>query len=146
MSLRAKWYGVFESVKVLLNRPGSTPVFTAEDAARIGDESEVRVLKLCLEMARWNELPPRPCKELPWRTETYSTLDLDGVDIVVPTDLGEIYIQVKSSRKRFLEFVSKPGREKIICINGQWPEAVIHKRLLSNIWGRYRVLKKLEIT
>lgn len=111
-----------------------------------GEKSEVRVHEICLGMAVWEQLPPRPSNKLPWRTEQYSTLDLDGVDIVVPTDLGDIHIQVKSSKRYFLKFVQKPGTEDIICVNGTWDEAYLHKRLLDNIWGKYRRLKRLAAT
>jgi hypothetical protein len=111
-----------------------------EEAERRGEESEEKVFKVVQEMLIWKELPTHKKGVHPYRTEKWSTLDRKGVDIVVPTKRGDIYIQVKSSVFGWSRFVKDKRNANIVCINGQNDELTITKELRNKLRIAYERL------
>lgn len=114
-----------------------------DEAETRGEDSEARVFKVIEEMLIWRELPTYKKGTRPYRTLKWSELDRKGVDIVVPTKRGDIYIQVKSSSYGWTRFVqNKRSRDKI-CINGQKTEVQIIKELRFKLRIAYDRLRPL---
>jgi|GEM_PF-2644356 len=82
------------------------------DSRNKGFGNEDFILQLTKEIAAANQIPVKPCAI--YRTSTFSKLDIDGVDIVIPTDKGEIPLQVKSSITGARIFQKQ--RPDILCI------------------------------
>lgn len=106
-----------------------------------GEESEARVFKVIQEMLVWKELPTRKAGTFPYRTGKNSRLDHAGIDIVVPTKRGDIFIQVKSSKYGVSQFYTTKRKYKIICLNGQEDELTILRELRTRLPIAYRRLQ-----
>jgi len=81
---------------------------TQEERGRRGEWSEEAVLTVvniaCIKLERENLIVLKHAAG-PLRTERNSVHDTDNkIDIIVPTDRGDIFIQVKSSRAGALQF------------------------------------------
>jgi hypothetical protein len=127
--------GWLTSLLAKLHRP------TAEEIAeKRGEDSEARVFKICWDMMVWNETPPRVTGQYPYRTPKWSPEDRKGIDIIFPSDKGNIHIQVKSSSRRWQEFVNDVRNKETICVNGQNDEQKIMTELKKKLWIQYNRL------
>jgi len=84
----------------------------------------------------------------PYLTRPYSKLDRRGIDLVVPTDYGDIGIQIKSSwrgKQAFIEYgVKYPNLPTIPCVvvNDGMREVDIREDLRRACWSEYYALQE----
>lgn len=109
-----------------------------------GEESEERVFKEVWDMLVWNELPPLHPGLYPRRSFRWSNYDMNGVDIIIPTDCGDIFIQVKSSCISVSKFFEDERNKEIIGINGQLLPIQIIRRLRRDLESAYRRLSSQQ--
>ena len=57
--------------------------------------------------------------------------DRGGVDIVVDSDVGSLYVQVKSSAGAAKRFLKRRRRVAVVVVTGTMPESLIRGRLLA---------------
>lgn len=68
--------------------------------------------------------------------------DALGIDIVVQTDVGALFLQVKSSRMAAREFAKKHHSQPIECIVAGCDETTLRGRALGALWrARIRVMR-----
>lgn len=68
--------------------------------------------------------------------------DTQGIDIVVNTDVGALFLQVKSSRMSAREFAKKHQSDPIECIVAGCDENTLRARALGALWrARARVMQ-----
>ena len=79
---------------------------------RIGRQNEARALRLSRKLFKSDQLPM--ATGLPFRSEPGSNADLEALDILIPTNIGLVGIQIKSSNMRHDEFVRTHKMGKII--------------------------------
>lgn len=108
------------------------------DAKKKGRGAEQRVYALATKLACTKQLPVRP--EDIHLTEPRSKEDLQGWDLIINTDKGDIPIQIKSSyygRRRFLE-----KYPNIPCIVAQrrTEDADLQARILCIVEEKYAEL------
>ena len=87
-----------------------------------GKSNEARVLEACL-------LPTRPAWMKSARRATTAE-DHDGIDVVVESDLGKLYVQVKSSRRGQAEFQKKKRRIRVVVVRpspADTPEQILRR-------------------
>ncbi len=134
----------FRSLLDFFSKPaevtGTAPAPAASLADLRGEESEARVFKIIQEMMVWKELPTHKRGARPYRTERWSELDRRGVDIVVPTKRGDIFVQVKSSEFGWTRFVQDQRNRTVVCVNGQQEEVHILKELRNKLRIAYERL------
>jgi hypothetical protein len=102
------------------------PKNVARVLGKIGNErgraNEHRVLEAC-------RLPMRPA----WMTSARAATpaeDHDGIDVVVESDVGRLYVQVKSSRTGKAAFVERRRRAHVAVVvvkSGDGPEDVLRR-------------------
>ncbi len=75
------------------------------------------------------QLPSRPAWMTSARRATRAE-DHDGIDIVVDSDVGKLFVQVKSSRRGKAEFAERRRRAQVVVIvvkSGDSLEAILRK-------------------
>jgi hypothetical protein len=77
-------------------------------AHKRGRENEARVLDAC-------QLPSRPVWMHSARAATREE-DADGIDVVIESDIGKLYVQVKSSRGGKAAFLQKRRRALVAVV------------------------------
>jgi hypothetical protein len=119
-----------------------------ETAARkIGRKNEQYALAIATELSQ-KGLIPHVRNQLPWLTKPFSDADRDGYDLIIPTDLGAIGLQIKSSsygKKVFTDrFLARDDLPYIACIvvNRQLSSAKVAERIRRVCWSEYYVLQK----
>lgn len=113
-----------------------------------GERNERRALKLTRRLYQ-KGLIPHATEIMPRLTAKWSEQDMRGIDLIVPTDYGDIYLQVKSSRfgmksseERFYKkFLSDQDRLKNwiphIVVNNKLTDAQITERIRRACWSRF---------
>ncbi len=94
-------------------------------------------------------LIPHLESEAPYITRNYGALDRAGVDLVVPTDVGDLYIQVKSSFGGKEDFYSKErsvGDILIPCIvvNEKTSDRRVLRQIARACWRQYYRLGEMK--
>lgn len=104
-----------------------------------GDENEKFALKLVRRLAERCEIP---ATAEPYLTGHNSERDRRGEDIVIPTALGDVGIQIKSSQKKADEFRRVHPHIPCIVIPVSPAEALVSDLLKQAILGKYERLKR----
>lgn len=102
--------------------PRNVHVILGKIAHQRGRTSEQRVLEAC-------QLPARPGWMKSARAAT-RTEDHDGIDVVVESDVGKLFVQVKSSRRGKADFEEKRRRARVAVVvvgAGDAAEKVLRK-------------------
>jgi hypothetical protein len=102
------------------------PRNVARVLGKIGNErgraNENHVLEACL-------LPGRPAWITSARAAT-RTEDHDGIDVVVESDVGKLFVQVKSSRRGKAAFVERRRRSHVVVVvvkNGDTLDEILRR-------------------
>jgi hypothetical protein len=131
------------------NEEGS-PVETTAVCPKVirGEKNEERALRLTEELFLENILPPpKKRSRKPYRTEQLSVLDREGYDIMVPTDIGEVGIQIKSSYNDLMEFHRRgKGRIPAVVVNNHKKDEGLKIELASALHFAYQQLKERAST
>jgi hypothetical protein len=89
------------------------PEFTREELK--GAQNETRAFKLIDDILKETGLFALVSR--PYISAAYSTEDLDGYDIVIPTERGKIGIQIKSSPKAARAFKTTKPHIPVVVVN-----------------------------
>jgi hypothetical protein len=121
--------------------PKQIPRILGKIATQRGRSSERRVLEAC-------NLTARPEWMRSARAAT-RVEDHDGIDVVVESDIGKLYVQVKSSRRGKAAFVERRRRARVAVVVvgvADAPEALLRKVVgqLAGIRAEYRRERKGE--
>lgn len=81
-----------------------------------GDGNEDRALHITKSFLEKDEIPLNPKREVQITTP-FSLSDKRGYDLIVPTDRGDVGIQIKSSRKYQDEFFKKHPDIPCVVVN-----------------------------
>lgn len=112
-----------------------------------GRENEQYAHEIASELSQ-KGLIPHIRGALPYLTTPKSDEDYAGYDLMIPTDLGEIGLQIKSSeygKKVFIEkFLTRDYLPYIACIvvNRHRSRAKITEQIRRTCWREYYVLQK----
>lgn len=106
-----------------------------------GDKNEQRAQRIATRLYRKGLIPHDVSKKV-YVTKKWSDLDMAGYDLIIPTDLGNIGLQIKSSaygKKKFEERQWKYGAVRIRCIvvNDKLTDAEIAEKIRRNCWRQY---------
>jgi hypothetical protein len=100
--------------------PRRVPFLLGKIGTHRGRTNEERVLHAC-------RLASRP----PWMKSARRATraeDHDGIDVVVESDVGKLYVQVKSSRRGKAEFQERRRRARVAVVvvgSGDAPEKIL---------------------
>ncbi len=114
---------------------------------KLGRDNERRALSIASELSQ-KGLIPHVKGRLPYLTVPKSPEDYAGYDLMIPTDLGEIGLQVKSSeygKKLFVErFLARDDFPFIACIvvNRHRSNTKITKQISRTCWREYYILQE----
>ncbi len=113
----------------------------------IGRENELYAEEIASELSK-KGLIPHIKGQLPYLTIPRSEEDYAGYDLMVPTDLGEIGLQIKSSeygKKLFIErFLTRDYLPYIACVvvNRHRSRAKVTEAIRRTCWREYYSLQK----
>ena len=102
--------------------PRNVHAILGKIARQRGRTSEQRVLEAC-------QLPARPAWMKSARAATRAE-DHDGIDVVVESDVGKLFVQVKSSRRGKADFEERRRRARVAVVvvgAGDAAEKVLRK-------------------
>ena len=101
----------------------------------VGKAGEERALKACKEVSM-----PKWWKGV--RPATFEEDTLEKIDLVVSTDVGEIFIQIKSSlHKQSSQFPSRTSNDiAIVCINLKESDVEIRERMVRVVSEERRAI------
>lgn len=107
---------------------------------RKGAQNEGRAFRLIDEVLREKEMFALISR--PYISSTYSTKDLDGYDIVIPTEKGETGIQIKSHEYHAALFRAAKPHIPVVVVNNDKPDARLKIELASALHYAYEQLLK----
>lgn len=105
-----------------------------------GAKNEDRAFRLIDEVLREKEIFALTSR--PYISPTYSTEDLDGYDIVIPTARGKTGIQIKSSEEFAIPFQTSRPHIPVVVVNNDKPDARLKIELASALHYAYEQLLK----
>jgi len=100
-----------------------------------GAQSEDRAFRLIDEVLREKEMFGLTSR--PYISPTYSTEDLDGYDIVIPTEKGKTGIQIKSHEYHGTLFQAAKPHIPVVVVNWDKPDARLKIELASALRYAY---------
>jgi hypothetical protein len=112
--------------------------FTPEELK--GARNEARAFKLIDEILKETGLFALVSR--PYISSTYSTEDLDGYDIVIPTERGKIGIQIKSSPKAARVFQRAKPHIPVVVVNWYKSDFQLKTELTIALHSAYDGLTK----
>ena len=115
-------------------------------ALQKGVKNEQRARRLASHLHTKGLIPHDTSKEV-YVTRKWSEMDMSGYDLIIPTDLGDIGLQIKSSfygKKKFEERQRKKSYVRIRCIvvNDKLTDAEIVEKIRRNCWREYNIMKE----
>ena len=131
-------YKVRDLAKRLFGNKQISGKIAISQRERKGAENEVRAFRLIDEVLR--EEAVFALASRPYISPTYSTEDLDGYDIVIPTDRGITGIQIKSSEGFAIPFQASRPHIPVVVVNDSKPDARLKIELASALRYAYKQL------
>lgn len=116
-----------------------------------GRRNEQRALLIATEMHIAGLIPHTAYGDprRPYLTEPYSPLDRRGIDLVVPTNFGDIGLQIKSSKYGKRKFVQHylDNKERIewipcIVVNPRITDDKVREKIRRQTWRKYYELQE----
>lgn len=133
-------YKVRDLAKRLFGNKQISAVTDLSEEESKGARNENRAFRLIDQVLKEEEVFALTSR--PYISPTYSTEDLDGYDIVIPTDRGKTGIQIKSSEGFAIPFQASWPHIPVVVVNDNKPDARLKIELASALRYAYEQLLK----
>jgi hypothetical protein len=126
------------------SRPAPNPVPDETHFSRLtkGRKKELQALEITTELFQEGAFPAPPDPHShPYLTIPWSRADLAGYDLFVPTDIGIVGIQIKSSYEHMEKFIKEHRNGKtipVVAMNRHKTEAWLRIDLKAAVLQAYR--------
>ena len=118
------------AIDALKNSPRTSP----EDIR--GDGNEQRAFRIIEDFVERERFPLNPDR-ITHISKHFSSQDMKGYDIIVPTDRGDVGVQIKSSMQEMLKFMKKKPHVPCVVVNDHKPDERLYIELSAAILHEY---------